>query len=109
MSEAGQTKAAERVVSLRVEAKLMTIAGVLLLATGFPATLALAALAMATGAVEPLTPVWAGGPLIALGWACCALASARLEQARQLSAWLGDAPGVALEAAHDPALEPTAQ
>jgi hypothetical protein len=79
-----ETAADAAAASLRAEAKLLAMAGTLLLAAGFPLTLALAALSLASGRVEPLTSVWAGAPLIVFGWVSCALASRRLQQARRV-------------------------
>lgn len=74
---------AQEARALRAEARLMTLAGVILLAIGLPLSLILAALALA-GTVGPLVPVWAAGPPIALGWAACAWASRRLQKAQAL-------------------------
>lgn len=74
---------AEEARALRAEARLMTMAGVILLAIGLPLSLILAALALA-GTIGALVPFWAGAPPIALGWAACILASRRLERAQAL-------------------------
>lgn len=79
------------VAALRAEARLIATAGLILLAVGFPLTLALAALALAPNGLSPLAPLLSGGPLVGFGWAACRYASWRLEQAGRLEQAQGDA------------------
>lgn len=74
---------AQEARALRAEARLMTMAGVILLAIGLPLSLILTALALA-GTIGALVPFWAGLPPIVLGWGACSLASRRLERAQAL-------------------------
>jgi hypothetical protein len=69
---------------LRDEARLLTIAGVMLLAIGFPVTLVLAAHALAPRGLSPVLPLAVGGPPIILGYVACHYASVRLSRARDL-------------------------
>lgn len=69
---------------LRDEARLLTIAGVILLVIGFPATLVLALHALAPKGLSPILPLVVGGPPIILGYVACHYASARLARARDL-------------------------
>src|SRR5262245_38065804 len=71
--------------NLRAEARLLTMAGVILLALGFPTTLVLAALAMEPDGLSPLLAAGIGTPLIAAGWTACAYASDRLSRAAKLT------------------------
>jgi hypothetical protein len=71
--------------NLRAEARLLTMAGVILLALGFPTTLVLAALAMEPDGVSPLVAIGIGTPLILAGWTACAYASDRLSRAAKLA------------------------
>lgn len=70
--------------SLRAEARLLITAGVILLAIGFPTTLALVAQALGPTALAPLLPIVIGAPPIILGYLACHFASQRLVQARKL-------------------------
>ena len=70
--------------SLRAEARLLAVAGVILLAVGFPLTMGLAMLAMAPHGVSPVLPIAAGGPPLMLGYLACHFASRRMVKARQL-------------------------
>jgi hypothetical protein len=70
--------------ALRAEARILTIAGMLLLAIGLPVTLTLVMLALA-GAVTPPTPIAAGAPPILLGYLACHFASARMARANTLA------------------------
>lgn len=69
---------------LRAEARLLAIAGMLLLAIGFPFTLFLAWLALNGDGVPPLLPVAAGAPPILLGYFACHFAARRMVKAREL-------------------------
>jgi len=70
--------------ALRAEARLLTTAGLLLLALGFPVTLFLVANALAGDGGSPWAPVAAGAPPIMLGYLACHFASARMLQAKAL-------------------------
>ncbi len=69
---------------LRAEARVMVRAGLILLAFGFPTTIAFTVLALAPEGVSPLAPLLSGGPLVALGWAACRYAAWRMSQADAL-------------------------
>ncbi len=69
---------------LRDEARLLTMAGLILLVIGFPTTLVLALYALAPRGLSPILPLAIGGPPIILGYVACHYASARLARARDL-------------------------
>lgn len=70
--------------ALRAEARLLTIAGLLLFAGGFPITLILAAGALAGTVAPPLLPAVVGAPPLMLGYLACHFASQRLVKAKAL-------------------------
>lgn len=70
--------------NLRAEARLLTTAGVIVLAVAFPTTLALTALALLNASTAPLLPAAVGAPPIVLGYVACALASRRMLKAKAL-------------------------
>jgi hypothetical protein len=70
--------------TLRAEARLLTIAGLLLLGLGFPLTVVLVALALAPSGLPPILPLAVGAPPIMLGYLACRFASDRLVKARSL-------------------------
>lgn len=71
--------------SLRAEARLLTTAGLILLAIGFPLTLFLVAQALATNGQTPaMLPLAAGAPPIVLGYLACHFASQRMVKAKAL-------------------------
>lgn len=70
--------------SLRAEARLLTIAGLMLLVTGFPLTLGLVAIALHGDGVSAVLPLAIGAPPIALGYLACHFASQRLLKAKML-------------------------
>ena len=72
------------VTSLRAEARLLSLAGLILLVIGFPMTLGLAAFAIATGAISPILPIALGAPPLLLGYLACHFASARMVKAKTL-------------------------
>lgn len=76
------------VTTLRAEARLLTIAGLILLAIGFPLTLGLAAwsLAPAPDGISPILPLASGSPPILLGYLACYFASRRMIKAKALEA-----------------------
>jgi len=76
-------RAGNEAQNLRAEARLIAMAGLILLAIGFPTTLILAALSLSPDGISPLFALLAGGPPIALGWAACRYASTRLERAKE--------------------------
>jgi hypothetical protein len=75
---------------LRAEASVLTLAGVLLLAVGFPFTLMLVAMALASETFSPMLPIAAGAPPIMLGYLACHFAARRLEKARTLDGLAAD-------------------
>jgi len=72
--------------ALRAEARLLTIAGLILLGAGFPVTLLLVAQAMAPDGVSPMLPLAVGAPPLMLGYLACHFASQRLSRAKTLEA-----------------------
>lgn len=76
---------------LRAEARILTIAGALSLAVGFPLTLAMVAWSLADGGVSPLAPLATGAPLVMLGYLACHFASLRMAKAKALAARKGRA------------------
>jgi len=70
--------------ALRAEARLLTIAGFILLGVGFPTTLLLVAQSLAPEGVSPLLPLAIGAPPIMLGYIACHFASRRLVKAKAL-------------------------
>jgi len=73
------------VKSLRAEARLLTTAGLILLAIGFPLTLLLVAQALAPNAHMPaMLPFAAGAPFIVLGYLACHFASQRMVKAKAM-------------------------
>ena len=67
--------------SLKAEAWLLTTAGLILLAIGFPLTMSLALMAMAPEGLSPVLPVVVGGPPLLLGYLACHFASRRMQRA----------------------------
>ncbi len=70
--------------ALRAEARLLTTAGLILLAIGFPLTMALVAMALSPDGLSPIAPLAVGGAPILLGYLACHFASVRLAKARDL-------------------------
>ncbi|MBC7767233.1 MAG: hypothetical protein H7124_00430 [Phycisphaerales bacterium] len=70
--------------TLRAEARLLTTAGVMLLAVGFPMTLLLVAQALTSEGASPFLPLAAGAPPIMLGYLACHFASQRMLSAKAL-------------------------
>ena len=70
--------------ALRAEARLLTVAGLILLGIGFLATLLLVAQSLAPDGVSPVLPVAIGAPPIMLGYIACHFASKRLVKAKAL-------------------------
>jgi hypothetical protein len=69
---------------LRAEARLLTLAGLILLGLGFPLTLYLVFQALASQGLSPMLPAAIGAPPIALGYIACHFASVRLVKARAI-------------------------
>ena len=69
---------------LRAEARLLTLAGLILLGLGFPLTLYLVALSLAPNGLSPVLPVAIGAPPIVLGYIACHFASQRMVKAKAL-------------------------
>ncbi|MBL8531402.1 MAG: hypothetical protein JNK94_06685 [Hyphomonadaceae bacterium] len=70
--------------TLRAEARLLTIAGVMLLVIGFPLTLLLVADALREGGGSAVLPLAIGLPPLALGYLACHFASQRMLKAKAL-------------------------
>lgn len=70
--------------ALRAEARLLSVAGLILLGIGFPVTLVLVAQALAPDGVSPVLPAAVGAPPIMLGYIACHFASKRLVKAKAL-------------------------
>lgn len=69
---------------LRAEARLLMIAGLILLGIGFPLTIVLAAQALSPEGLSPVLPIAAGAPPILLGYLACYFASQRMVKAKAL-------------------------
>lgn len=65
---------------------MLTVAGFILLALGFPATLLLVAHALGPDGLAPLLPIMIGAPPIVLGYIACHVASQRLVKAKAIEA-----------------------
>lgn len=70
--------------TLRDEARLLTLAGVMLIGAGFPLTMVLVLFALSPDGLPPLLPIIVGGPPLMLGYIACHYASARLTRAKAL-------------------------
>jgi hypothetical protein len=68
--------------ALKAEARLLTVAGLILLAIGFPLTMSLALMALAPNGISPVLPAAIGGPPLLLGYLACHFASRRMEKAK---------------------------
>jgi hypothetical protein len=69
---------------LRAEARLLTIAGLILMGAGFPLTIYLVAQAMAPDGISPMLPLALGAPPLMLGYLACHFASHRLQRAKTI-------------------------
>jgi hypothetical protein len=69
---------------LRAEARLLTLAGLILLGLGFPLTLYLVLRALSPDGLSPVLPIAIGAPPITLGYIACHFASRRLVKAKAL-------------------------
>ncbi|HVZ99675.1 MAG TPA: hypothetical protein VG841_05125 [Caulobacterales bacterium] len=74
----------QNATTLRAEARLLTVAGLILLAIGFPLTIALTLLALSPRGLSPIYPPVIGGPFLILGYVACHYASERLAKAKSL-------------------------
>ena len=72
--------------TLKAEARLLTIAGFILLAIGLPVTLFVAAQVLHAQGLSPALPAMIGGPPLLLGYLACHFASARMARAKALEA-----------------------
>ena len=70
--------------SLRAEARLLTLAGLILLGLGFPLTLYLVSLSLGPNGLSPILPLAIGAPPIILGYIACHFASVRMVKAKTL-------------------------
>lgn len=70
--------------ALRAEARLLTVAGFVLLGLGFPLTLIMTAIALGAGHTSPFVPAAMGAPPIMLGYLACHFASQRMVKAKAL-------------------------
>ncbi len=80
----------QNATTLRAEARLLTTAGLILIAIGFPLTIALAILALSPRGLSPIFPPAIGGPFLILGYFACHYASERLAKAKQLEGGAAD-------------------
>jgi hypothetical protein len=69
---------------LRAEARLLTLAGLILLGLGFPLTLYLVFQALAPQGLSPILPAAIGAPPIMLGYIACHFASLRMVKAKAI-------------------------
>lgn len=69
---------------LRAEARLLLVAGFVLLGIGFPLTMVLAGQALSPGGLSPVLPIAVGAPPIILGYLACHFASQRMVKAKAL-------------------------
>lgn len=70
--------------TLRAEARLLSLAGCVLLAVAFPTTLALAARALLVDDASPFFPLAVGAPPMMLGYLACHFASHRMVLAKAI-------------------------
>lgn len=72
------------IASLRAEARVLTLAGLILLGLGFPLTLYLVSLSLGPHGLSPVLPLAIGAPPIMLGYIACHFASVRMVKANAL-------------------------
>lgn len=70
--------------ALRAEARLLTLAGLILLGLGFPLTLYLVSLSLGSHGFSPILPLAIGTPPLVLGYIACHFASVRMVKAKSL-------------------------
>jgi hypothetical protein len=70
--------------TLRAEARLLAVAGAILLGLGFFATIILVGRALGGVDASPALPIWVGGPPLVFGYAACHFATQRMQRARTL-------------------------
>lgn len=78
------TKSRPMASIMRAEARVLSVAGMLLLAASFPFTLFMVSIALAAKSAAPWAPAVAGAPPLLLGYLMCHVAARRLVRARQL-------------------------
>jgi hypothetical protein len=69
------------IATLRAEARLLAVAGAILLAIGLIATLLLVARALAADGAPAALPIWVGGPPLLFGYLACHFATLRMQRA----------------------------
>ncbi|MBI3438431.1 MAG: hypothetical protein HY054_07245 [Proteobacteria bacterium] len=69
---------------LRAEARLLTLAGLILLGLGFPLTLYLVSISLGPHGLSPVLPIALGAPPIVVGYIACHFASLRMVKAKAL-------------------------
>jgi hypothetical protein len=72
------------IASLRAEARMLSLAGLILLGLGFPLTLYLVSLSLRPQGLSPVLPLAVGLPPIMLGYIACHFASVRMVKAKTL-------------------------
>lgn len=70
--------------TLRAEARLLSLAGIMLLLIGFPLTLWLVSGALGEDGFSPILPLAIGAPPIMVGYLACHFASQRMVKAKAL-------------------------
>jgi hypothetical protein len=70
--------------TLRAEARLLAVAGAILLGIGFLATIILVGRALDAEGASPGLPIWVGGPPLLFGYLSCHFATLRMQRARAL-------------------------
>lgn len=70
--------------TLRAEARLLAVAGAILLGIGFFATIILVGSALGGEGDSPSLPLWVGGPPLVFGYLACHFATHRMQRARAL-------------------------
>jgi len=70
--------------TLRAEARLLALAGAILLGIGLFATIVLVSSALGADGASPSLPIWVGGPPLVFGYAACHFATHRMQRARAL-------------------------
>jgi|CXWL01.1.fsa_nt_gi hypothetical protein len=84
-SSAPATHPVSDAYALRAEARVLATAGIILLACGFPLTIALAWMALSPElGLSPVLPVAAGGAPLTLGYLACSFASRQMARAKAL-------------------------
>jgi hypothetical protein len=84
LASAGAMRVLSQTAALRAEARLLSLAGLILFVIGLPITLGLSLMALSPEGLSPVLPAAAGGPPLMLGYLACHFASRRLVKARDL-------------------------